>query len=144
MRMAIEAPIFKRFGRKAQRFVKRDPRQDKKYTLLEGSVRSSKTFAVDAKIITQLCSYQVQGKRIICGVTKQTVYKNMLLDLFAVVGKKNYSYNTSSGELWLFGVLWFVIGAKDEGSSKLILGMTVAQYAALRVFAAVREGSGRK
>ena len=125
MRMAIEAPIFKRFGRKAQRFVKRDPRQDKKYTLLEGSVRSSKTFAVDAKIITQLCSYQVQGKRIICGVTKQTVYKNMLLDLFAVVGKKNYSYNTSSGELWLFGVLWFVIGAKDEGSSKLILGMTV-------------------
>jgi len=118
-------PIFKRFGTKAQRFVKRHPKDDKPYTLLEGSVRSSKTFAVDAKLITQLCSYKVDGKRVICGTTKQKVYKNILLDLFAVVGKKNYSYNTSTGELWLFGVLWFVIGAQDEASYKQILGMTI-------------------
>lgn len=117
--------IFKPFGYKAHNFIKRDPAEDKKYTLLEGSVRSSKTFAVDAKLILRLCSYKVQGKRVICGATKQTVYKNMLLDIFQVVGKKNYSYNRASGELWLFGVQWFIIGARDEASYKNILGMTI-------------------
>lgn len=117
--------IMKRFGEKAHRFIKRHPSQDKKYTLLEGSVRSSKTFAVDAKLITQLCAYEVEGKRVICGATKQTVYKNILLDVFAIVGKENYSYNSATGELWLFGTQWFVMGAKDEASYKNILGMTI-------------------
>jgi len=118
-------PVFKRFGRKAYDFIKRHPSQDKKYTLLEGSVRSSKTFAVDAKLIIHLCAYRVDGKRVILGNTKQSVYKNILLDVFSVVGKENYTYNRSSGELWLFGVRWFVIGARDEASYKQILGMTV-------------------
>lgn len=117
--------IFKPFGYKAHNFIKRHPSEDKKYTLLEGSVRSSKTWAIDAKLILQLCTYNVPGKRVICGATKQTVYKNMLLDIFQVVGKKNYSYNRSSGELWLFGVQWFIIGARDEASYKNILGMTI-------------------
>lgn len=118
-------PIFKPFGYKAHNFIKRAPELDKKYTLLEGSVRSSKTFAIDAKLILRLCTYKVQGKRVICGATKQTVYKNMLLDIFQVVGKKNYSYNRASGELWLFGQQWFIIGARDEASYKNILGMTI-------------------
>ena len=117
--------IIKPFGLKAHAFIVRDPSKDKKYTLLEGSVRSSKTFAVDIKLITKLCAYHVEGKRVICGASKQTVYKNMLLDIFAIVGKGNYSYNHSSGELWLFGVQWFVIGAKDEASYRNILGMTI-------------------
>jgi PBSX family phage terminase large subunit len=49
----------------------------------------------------------------------------MLLDIFQVVGKKNYNYNRASGELWLFGVQWFIIGARDEASYKNILGMTI-------------------
>lgn len=117
--------LFKPFGPKAHAFVTRPVHKDKKYTLLEGSVRSSKTFAVDAKLISQLCLYPVAGKRIICGATKQTIYKNLLLDIFTVVGKKNYAYNRANGELYLFGTLWFVIGAKDEASYKQILGMTV-------------------
>jgi PBSX family phage terminase large subunit len=117
--------VFAQFGAKAHAFVKRHPSLDKKYTLLEGSVRSGKTFAIDAKLIAHLCLYQVRGKRIICGATKQSVYKNILLDIFSVVGKKNYAYNRANGELWLFGTQWFVIGAKDEASYKQILGMTV-------------------
>ena len=119
-------PVFAQFGAKAHKFVSRHPSQDKKYTLLEGSVRSGKTFAVDAKIILHLCLYKVSGKRVICGATKQSVYKNILLDLFQVVGKKNYAYNRATGELELFGTQWFVIGAKDEASYKQILGMTIA------------------
>jgi PBSX family phage terminase large subunit len=117
--------VFAKFGAKAHKFVKRPPSQDRKYTILEGSVRSGKTFAVDAKIITHLCIYPIAGKRVICGATKQSVYKNILLDIFTVIGKKNYAYNRATGELWLFGTQWFVIGAKDEASYKQILGMTV-------------------
>jgi PBSX family phage terminase large subunit len=117
--------VFNTFGKKAHDFVKRPPYLDKKYTLLEGSVRSGKTFAIDAKLISHLCLYGVKGKRIICGATKQSIYKNILLDVFSVVGKKNYAYNRANGELWLFGVQWFCIGAKDEASYKQILGMTV-------------------
>jgi len=118
-------PVFAQFGAKAHAFVRRHPRFDKKYTILEGSVRSGKTFAIDAKLIAHLCTYNVGGKRVICGATKQTVYKNILLDIFSVVGKKNYAYNRATGELMLFGVQWFVIGAKDEASYKQILGMTI-------------------
>ncbi len=117
--------VFAQFGAKAHAFVKRHPKYDKKYTLLEGSVRSGKTFAIDAKILAHLCTYEVKGKRVICGATKQTVYKNILLDIFQVVGKKNYAYNRATGELLLFGTQWFVIGAKDEASYKQILGMTI-------------------
>jgi PBSX family phage terminase large subunit len=101
------------------------PENDKKYTVLIGSVRSSKTWAVTAKLIVHLCTYAVEGRRVIFGKTKQTVYKNVLLDLFEIVGKENYSYNQSSGELWLFGSQWFVMGAQDEGSMANILGMTI-------------------
>lgn len=117
--------VFSQFGAKAHAFINRSPRDDKKYTLLEGSVRSGKTFAIDAKLISKLCLYKVQGKRVICGATKQSVYKNILLDVFSVVGKKNYAYNRANGELTLFGTQWFVIGAKDEASYKQILGMTI-------------------
>jgi PBSX family phage terminase large subunit len=118
-------PVFAQFGQKALTFAKRHPSRDRKYTLLEGSVRSGKTFAIDAKMIFHLCFYKVNGKRIICGTTKQNVYKNILIDLFTVVGKKNYAYNRATGELELFGTQWFVIGAKDEASYKQILGLTV-------------------
>src|SRR6185437_1772928 len=45
--------------------------------------------------------------------------------LFTIVGKANYSYNSSTGELWLFGTQWFCLGAKDDASYRQILGMTV-------------------
>lgn len=125
----VEA-VIKRFGRKAHNFITRPIASEKKYNLLEGSVRSSKTFAVDSKIISQLSWYKLplNAKRIMTGATKQTFYRNVLLDLFTIAGKENYSYNSASGELWLFGKQWFVIGAKDEAAYKQILGSTVGLW----------------
>ena len=117
--------VMKPFGAKAHKFIMRPAGEDKRYTVLEGSVRSSKTFALDAKTIVQLSRYEVAGKRLMTGATKQTLYRNVLLDLFAVAGRENYSYNLSTGELWLFGKQWFCLGAKDEASYKQILGSTV-------------------
>lgn len=128
--MAAEMMI-KPFGRKAHEFIMRDPRHDKKHTLLVGAVRSSKTFTAHiAKNIVQLCQYDlpVNAKRIMSGSTKQTFYRNVILDLQAIVGKENLHYNSANGELMLYDKLWFVIGAKDEASYKQVLGSTVGLW----------------
>ena len=127
--MAVEA-LIKPFGKKAHDFVMREPKDDKKHTLLIGSVRSSKTFAVDAKTIVQLSRYELppNAKRIMSGATKQTFYRNVLIDLETIVGKSNFYYNSASGELQLFDKQWFVIGAKDEASYKQVLGSTVGLW----------------
>jgi len=112
------------FCSKARRFVARDPADDAFINILEGSIRSGKTWAMIPKLLV-LCSYKVQGKRVILGVSKQTVYNNVLSDLFDFVGTENYDYNRQTGDLSIFGVRWIVIGAKDEGSEKYIRGLTV-------------------
>lgn len=123
-----EPVVMRRFGRKSHDFIMRHPAQDRKYTILEGSVRSSKTFTVDAKTIVQYSQYDVPGKRFIAGVSKDTVHRNMLLDMFTVAGPGNWSYNMASGELWLFDKQYFVIGARDEASYKKILGATIGLF----------------
>lgn len=115
----------RRFGRKSHEFIMRPVEKDARYNILEGSVRSAKTFTLDAKIISKLAWYEVPGKRFLTGATKQTLYRNVLIDLFSIVGPDNYHYNMASGELWLFGKQWFCLGAKDEASYKQILGSTV-------------------
>lgn len=113
------------FGEKAFIFATRDPRLDKFITILEGAIRTGKTFSFHPKILFQLCKYQVDGLRVICGVSKNTIMDNLLRDLFDIAGQGNYHYNVTTGDLRLFGVDWIVIGAKDEGSEKYLRGKTV-------------------
>jgi PBSX family phage terminase large subunit len=51
--------------------------------------------------------------------------RNVLTDLFDLVGPGNFSYNRNTGQLKLFGVEWLVVGAKDEGSERYVRGLTV-------------------
>lgn len=117
--------IVKPFGKKARDFILRPPEQDTRYTVLEGAVRSSKTFAVSAKMIVQLSRYEPGGKRIICGTSKATVLRNILLDLEQICGRANFAYNQSTGQLTLFDKTWFVLASRDESSYKTLLGSTV-------------------
>jgi PBSX family phage terminase large subunit len=116
--------ILKPYGEKAFKFAFRPPNQDRRINILEGAVRSAKTWAMLPKLL-QLCDYNVQGWRVITGVSKQTVYNNVLNDLFDLIGSKNYDYNRQTGELRMFKTQWLVIGAKDEGSEKYVRGLTV-------------------
>lgn len=123
--------MMKQFGRKSHEFIVRPPKYDMKHTLLVGSVRSSKTFSAHiAKNIVQLTQYELplNAKRIMSGSTKQTFYRNVLADLHQIVGKENFHYNSSNGELMLYDKLWYVIGAKDEASYKQVLGATVGLW----------------
>ena len=112
-----------RYGPRIHAFAYRPLDQDAKISLLYGSIRAGKSFAMYPKI-WRACDYPVGGWRVITGVSKQTIYNNVLNDLFEMVGANNYSYNHQSGLLRLFGSKWIVIGAKDEGSEKFVRGMT--------------------
>lgn len=116
--------VFLPLGAKAYDFAYRPPEDDPWLNILEGSVRSAKTWACIPKIIN-LCKYQVKGWKVFTGVTKETIYRNVLNDLFNIVGKDNYGFNRQNGELDLFGSKWLVMGAKDEGSEKILRGLTI-------------------
>jgi hypothetical protein len=113
-----------RCGDKAIEFLRSDPRNDSRFTVLQGAVRSGKTWAMMAKFLG-LCAYDVKGQRLLTGATKETVFRNVLNDLFDLVGTSRYTYNRQSGELSILGTKWVVMGAKDEGSERNVRGMTV-------------------
>ena len=115
-----------RFGEKAHKFITTPIKDDSRITILEGSVRSSKTFAMHPKLLI-LNETGPEGLGIITGVSKNTIYDNVLRDLFDIIGKRNYRYNRMTGDLELFGKPWKVVGAKDEGSEKYIRGITLAK-----------------
>lgn len=112
------------YGPRLKEFAYRPLELDRRINLLEGSVRSGKTWALHPKIL-QGCRYQVNGWKILTGVSKQTIFNNVLNDLFNLVGPSNYTYNHQSGLLRLCGSTWLVMGAKDEGSEKYVRGLTV-------------------
>jgi PBSX family phage terminase large subunit len=112
------------FGPRAERFAMRPPEKDWPINILEGAVRSGKTWCLHPKAI-YCCAYNVAGRKVITGVSKQSIYNNVLNDLFGIIGPRHYNHNRSSGQLRLFDSEWLVIGAKDEGSERYIRGMTV-------------------
>lgn len=118
------ASTIQKFGAKSHAFITRPVKDDCFINILEGSIRSGKTWTMIPKILA-LCDYKVDGQRLMTGVSKQTIYNNVLNDLFSIIGEKNYDYNRQSGDLRLFDSHWLVTGAKDEGSEKYIRGMTL-------------------
>jgi hypothetical protein len=112
------------FGSLAERFAMRPPEKDCPINILEGAVRSGKTWCLHPKALS-CCRYNVDGRKLISGVSKQSIYNNVLTDLFEIIGPRNYSFNRNSGQLRLCNTDWLVIGAKDEGSEKYIRGLTV-------------------
>jgi len=118
--------ILKPYTSRVARFAFRPPALDARINILEGAVRSAKTWALHPKALA-LTRYDVGGIGLFTGVSKQTIYTNVLNDLFNMIGPENYTYNTQSGQLSLFGSKWLVMGAKDEGSEKYIRGATVGR-----------------
>jgi PBSX family phage terminase large subunit len=112
------------YGLRAERFAMRPPEKDWPINILEGAVRSGKTWSLHPKAI-YCCEYDVGGRKIFTGVSKQSVYNNVLTDLFDLVGPGNHQYNRNTGQLRLFDSEWLVIGAKDEGSERYVRGLTV-------------------
>lgn len=112
------------YGPRAERLAVRPPEKDRPINILEGAVRSGKTWCLHPKAV-HCCAYPVGGRKVFTGVSKQSVYNNVLTDLFDLVGEGNYRYNRNTGQLRLYDKEWLVIGAKDEGSERYVRGLTV-------------------
>ena len=121
------------WGRKAKEFIKTPPEKDSFINILEGSVRSGKTVAMIPKWLNYILTGP-PGLLLMTGVSKDTVYDNVLSDIFDTIGQENYQYNRQNGDLL---IKWHdgkdpqqrrikVLGAKDEGSEKFLRGKTLA------------------
>lgn len=116
---------FEIFGEKMLRFILNPIEQDARINILEGAVRSGKTVGMIPKWLNYMLNGP-PGLLVITGVSKETIYDNVLRDLFDTVGDHNYRYNQQNGLIRMFGRDIKVIGAKDEGSEKYLRGKTLA------------------
>lgn len=115
------------FGVKSANFIRRPIAQDSRLNILEGSIRSAKTWTMIPKLLA-LCDYLPQTEGLISGVSKTSIKTNVLNDLFRIVGPRRYKYNQQTGDLKLCGANWRVVGARDEGSEKFIRGSTYGKW----------------
>lgn len=124
---------FGKWGDKALNFIETPHEEDAFINILEGSVRSGKTVAMIPKWLNYIMTAP-PGLLLMVGVSKDTVYDNVLSDLFDTMGEDAFRYNRQSGDLLVhwqdrYGTQYRrlkVVGAKDEGSEKYIRGKTLA------------------
>lgn len=92
-----------------------------------GSVRSGKTFVTNLRWLKYI-KEAPPGKLLMSGRTKASIKENVLDDLFAWIGPKNYKYVETRGELTIFGRKIKVVGADSIDSETKIRGQTYAGW----------------
>lgn len=94
--------------------------------ILHGSVRSSKTINCTVRWLEYLVSGP-KGDLAMLGRTMATLQRNVLNDIFDIVGPKNYKWlNRQQGELSLLGRRVYCFGANNEDAESKIRGATFA------------------
>ena len=94
--------------------------------ILHGSVRSSKTINCTVRWLDYLVNGP-KGDLAMLGKTTATLQRNVLNDLFDIVGPKNYKWvNRQQGELRVFGRRIYCFGANNEDAESKIRGATFA------------------
>lgn len=94
--------------------------------ILHGSVRSSKTVNCTVRWLDFL-QEGPSGDLAMLGKTTATLQRNVLNDLFDIVGPRNYKWvNRQQGELRIFGRRIYCFGANNEDAESKIRGATFA------------------
>lgn len=94
--------------------------------ILHGSVRSSKTINCTVRWLEYLVAGP-PGDLAMLGKTTATLQRNVLNDLFDIVGPKNYKWiNRQQGELRIFNRRIYCFGANNEDAESKIRGATFA------------------
>lgn len=100
---------------------------DARINALDGPVRSGKTISADVAW-TDFIPKAPHKRLLMTGVTKDTLYRNVLADLFDIWGERNYKYNTAAGIITAFGKEIHVVGVNDIKALKKIQGMTIGGW----------------
>ena len=96
---------------------------NKRFNIWVGAVRSGKTFASILKLI-DLLKYGPAGNVMIIGVNRDTIQRNVLLQLYKFLGFSPPSTKTT--ETKLYGRNIYFVGAHDESAVRRIQGSTLA------------------
>jgi PBSX family phage terminase large subunit len=112
-----------RFSKKALDFI---TNSNARLNIAHGSVRSSKTINCTVRWLDYIKTGP-PGILFMIGKTTTTLQRNVLDDLFDIVGNRNYKWlDKQKGELMLFGRKIYCIGANDERAEEKIRGATIA------------------
>ena len=95
----------------------------KRLNIWVGAVRSGKTYSSILKLI-DLIKNGPQGNVMIIGVNRDTIQRNVLLELYKFLGFSPPSTKTT--ETKLYGRNIYFVGAHDEGAVRRIQGATLA------------------
>ena len=95
--------------------------------LLEGAVRSGKTIAVNAAWL-KFIQNSDYPRHLLTGKTRDTMFRNILSDIFDIVGEDYYHFNRSEGILTFMGKTVWCLGANDERSESRFRGQTVGSW----------------
>jgi PBSX family phage terminase large subunit len=106
--------------RQAECFQKMDAR----INILEGAVRSGKSFICLLRFMEEL-RHGPEGVYVICGKSERTVLHNVI-SLMQELTEGLVRYNRGLGEFTLFGRKVYVVGANDERAEAKIRGATFA------------------
>ena len=97
----------------------------KRINLLEGSVSSGKTWISLVLWAFYIATSPQNGKYLMAAKSLTTLKRNCLDVLEDLVGKKNFKYNTSKKEAFLFGRLIYLEGVNDLRSESKIRGLSL-------------------
>lgn len=96
---------------------------NKRFNIWVGAVRSGKTYSSILKLI-DIIKNGPQGSGMIIGVNRDTIQRNVLLELYKFLGFSPPSTKTT--ETKLYGRNIYFVGAHDEGAVRRIQGSTLA------------------
>ncbi len=96
---------------------------NKRFNIWVGAVRSGKTYSSILKLI-DVIKNGPEGSGMIIGVNRDTIQRNVLLELYKFLGFSPPSTKTT--ETKLYGRNIYFVGAHDEGAVRRIQGSTLA------------------
>ncbi len=96
----------------------------KRLNILEGSVRSGKTY-VSLILWAFWIAVRGNGRYLMAGKTLNTLKRNLLEPLAEIFGEDNFAYSLSKKEAFLFGIRLHLEGCADSRAEGRIRGMTL-------------------
>lgn len=96
---------------------------NKRFNIWVGAVRSGKTYSSILKLI-DIIKNGPPGNGMIIGVNRDTIQRNVLLELYKFLGFPPPSTKTTESKL--YGRNIYFVGAHDEGAVRRIQGSTLA------------------
>lgn len=100
-------------------------KQLRRLNLLEGSVRSGKTWISLVLWGFWLATMPRNKQYLMCGKSMTTLKRNCLVPLEELFGSSNFTFSTSAKEAYLFGRRVLLEGANDARSESKIRGLTL-------------------